>query len=304
MNRALLLLILIFGINLSHSQNQCLQADGTYRYEAKLYLENPEFDFDKADFLDYIISVDVISANDLATLTSEITAVYKTFPSPAFHNNVTIVTTSEIYSILDNLNNSIENQYCVGTNCEWTDGTYKYNAVINMEIVPTDFDKNDFIDFITGLDSISIENLSVLETSITSVYSSYPTAQTPSLKKVITIESTSDIFSILGTLNNSFEYYVCDPEPFPLSTTDNSKDRKSFVFPNPITDNSVIKLDADYSNVKIEILNSLGQVIYHESISGETIIELKSAPVVNGIYFLKISDSINGTEEILKLIKH
>ena len=57
-----------------------MQADGTFRYEAKLYPENPAVDFDETNFQDYINSKDVFSADDLAILTTEITSVFKTFP--------------------------------------------------------------------------------------------------------------------------------------------------------------------------------------------------------------------------------
>lgn len=70
-----------------------------------------------------------------------------------------------------------------------------------------------------------------------------------------------------------------------------------------MTENSIIKLDAKYENVRIEIVNSFGQIMYHESIKGNGLIELKNDPMVNGIYFLKISDLINGTEEIIKIVK-
>ena len=120
-----------------------------------------------------------------------------------------------------------------------------------MDVVPNDFDKDAFFDYITNLDNISTTDLATLQTSITLVYKTYPTAQTPLLKKIITIESTTEIFSTLANLTNSFEYFACQPEPIPLSINANIKDRKSVIFPNPITENSVLKLDPQYKNVKI-----------------------------------------------------
>lgn len=304
MKRQILLLILFFGIHFSYSQTDCLQADGTFRYEAILYLENIPQDFDKASFLNYIDAVDVLSANDLMTLSAEIAEVYESIPSQPSSKRITIVASAGIYSLLDSFNNSIEYLYCVGGECEvYSDGSSKYNAVLNMNVVPNDFDKDAFFDYITNLDNIPANELSTLQISITAVYKSYPTAQTPFLQKIISIESTTQIFSTLTNLTNSFEYFACEPEPIPLNINKNNTHRKSSVFPNPITQNSILKLDSNYNNAKIEIVNSLGQVIYHENISGNNSIELKNIPVGNGIYFLRISDLINGTVEIIKIIK-
>lgn len=300
----LLLLILILGTTFSFSQNDCLQTDGSFRYEAKLYLENIPTDFDKASFLNYIDAVDVVSTNDLATLTAQITEVNRTFPSEPSLNRITIVATTEIYLLLDSLNNSVEYQNCVGGECEpWTDGTSKYTAVLNMQVVPNDFDKDEFLDYITNLDNISTTDLSTLQASITLVYKTYPTAQTPLLKRIITIESTTEIFSTLANLNNSFEYFYCQPEPIPLTVYERSKDRKSVIFPNPITENSIVKLDSEYKDVRVEIVNSLGQIIYQKSILDNSEFQLKDAPLANGIYFLEIYDELNGTKEVLKMIK-
>ena len=304
MKRKILLLILFFGIHFSYSQTDCLQADGTFRYEAKLYLESIPQDFDKASLINYIDAVDVLSANDLTTLSAKITEVYESIPSQPTFNRITIIASAEIYSLLDSFNNSIEQLYCVGEDCEvWTDGSSKYNAVLNMNVVPNDFDKDAFFDYITNFDNISTNELSTLQISITAVYKSYPTAQTPFLQKIISIESNAEIFSTLALLTNSFEYYSCEPEPIPLSIIKNSQRKKSSVFPNPITQNSILKLDSAYNNATIEIVNSLGQVIYHSKTFANNPVELKNIPIGNGIYFLIISDLINGTEEILKIVK-
>ena len=304
MKKTLLLLLLLLGTTFSFSQNDCLQTDGSFQYEAKLYLENIPTDFDKASFLNYIDAVDVVPVNDLATLTSQITEVNRTFPSEPSLNRITIVATTEIYLLLDSLNNSVEYLYCVGGECEpWTDGTSKYTAVLNMQVVPNDFDKDEFLDYITNLDNISTTDFSTLQASITLVYKTYPTAQTPFLKRIITIESTTDIFSTLANLSNSFEYFACQPEPIPLSINESSKCRKSFVFPNPITENSILKLDSEYKDVRVEIVNSLGQIIYQKRILDNSEFQLKDAPLANGIYFLEIYDELNGTKEVLKMIK-
>ncbi|MGY8887090.1 MAG: T9SS type A sorting domain-containing protein [Flavobacteriales bacterium] len=301
MKKILLLLTLILGFTFSFGQD-CSQGDGTFRYEVKLYITNVPNDFDKEDFINHIIGLDNISNDDLATLNLHVTSVYKTFPSQNPHTTVTVVATIEIYSILEDLNNSIEFHYCVVNDCSWSDGTFKYLALLTSGEVPNDFDKDDFINFIVGLDNISNDDLTTLETHITSVSKAFPSSQLEFLLRVVHIETTLEIYSILASLNNSIEHHSCTGEPI-LGINDNRKDKSSIIYPNPITENSVIKLNSNSTNVRIEIINSLGQKIYHKNILGQTAIELKNFPIVNGIYFLKIYDLTSGTNETLKIVK-
>ena len=94
MKKVLLLLALILGINFSYSQNDCLQDDGTFQYRALLSIENVPADFDKDDFINFITGLDNISNEDLATLNTHITLVFKTIPSHNPHNSVSIVATT------------------------------------------------------------------------------------------------------------------------------------------------------------------------------------------------------------------
>jgi len=302
MKNILLLLTLILGINFSYGQYDCSQGDGTFRYEAKLYIENVPTDFDKDDFINHIIGLDNISTDDLATLNLHVTSVYKTFPSQNSLRIVTVVATIEIYTILAALNNSIEHQYCVENDCSWSNGTFKYLALLTINEVPNDFDKDDFVTFIVGLDNISNDDLTILETHITSVNKAFPSSQLEFLLRVVFIDTSFEIYSILADLNNSIEHHSCEGEAI-LGINDNRKENNSIVVPNPITENSVIKLTSNATNVRIEIINSLGQIMYRENISGQTTIQLKNLPIVNGIYFLKIYDLTNGTNETLKIVK-
>ena len=303
MKKILLILTLILGFTFSYGQNDCSQGDGTFRYEVKLYIVNVPTDFDKDDFINHIIGLDNISNDDLATLETNITSVYKTFPSQNPHTTVTVVATIEIYSILEDLNNSVEFQYCVVNDCSLSNGTFRYYALLTIGQVPNDFDQNDFIDFIVGLDNITNEDLTTLETNITSVYKAFPSSQSQFLLRVVSIETTLEIYSILANLNNSIEHHSCNDEPI-LGLNDVRKEKNSIVFPNPITENSVIKLNANSTNLKIEIANSLGQIIYDEKVYGKSIIELKNTLKVSGIYFLTIYDLTNGTIETLKIARN
>lgn len=300
MKYILLLLILILGINFSYGQD-CSHSDGTFKYKAELYIENVPLDFDKNDFINHIIWLDDISNEDLTTLNTHIISVYKIFPSSE-SMFVIIDATIEIYSILTDLENSIESHYCVDNDCSHSDGTLHYYALLIIEDLPNEFDKDDFINHIIELDNISNEDLSILNEHITLVNKAFQSSQTEWLQRVVNIDTTIEIYSILADLNNSIEFHECQGEVM-LGMNDIKKSKNAIVYPNPITENSVIKLNMDFTDIKIEILNSLGQIIYHNRYSGNDTIELKNISLVNGIYFIKIYNLTSGTNEMLKIVK-
>ncbi len=302
MKKVLLLLTLILGTTFSFGQYDCSQGDGTFRYQAKLYIENVPIDFDKDDFINHIVGIDNISIEDLTTLNLHITLVYKTFPSSTQRKFVTIIATIEISPILTDLNNSIEFHYCVVTDCTQSDGTFGY-YVLTSGNIPHDFDKDDFINYILGLDNISNEDLAILNEHISLVYKAFPSAQSEFLQRVVVIDATTEIYSILENLINSIEHHECIDDAIILGINDDKNDKNSIVYPNPITENSVIKLNMNSTDIRLELLNNLSQIIYQERISGKNIIELKNLPIENGIYFLKIYVLTNGTIEMLKIVK-
>src|SRR5690606_38915627 len=192
MKKALLVLILVLGINYSYSQNDCSYDEETFRYGSILYIENIPADFSKEDFISHITGLDEISNEDLATLETHLISVYKTIPSHDPSKNVTIVSTLEIDLILAELNNSIDIHYCIATDCMLSNGTFNYYALMRNSI-PNDFDKEDFIAYIIMHDNLSNEDLSTLNTHITSLEKAFPTAQTEVLQRYVAIVTTAEI---------------------------------------------------------------------------------------------------------------
>lgn len=304
MKKVIFLLSFIVVTTFSYSQIDCSQEDDIFRYRAHLSLENIPFDFDKNDFLTYITDLDNISNQDLTTLTDHITEVFKTLPSVDPHKSLDIRATTEIYSILASLENSIEFQYCVLTDCSLNDGTYNYYAALATGPVASDFDKNDFINYITGLDNISNDDLATLNTNITSVYRAFSSSQMEFLQRVVVIEATADIYFILENLNNSIEFHECNGEgDIILGLSDVQNNKHSVIYPNPITENSVLLLNVNGEDVKIELINPLGQIVYSERTTGPRTITINSFPVTKGISFLKIVDLTTWKTEILKIVK-
>ena len=303
MKKAFLLLTLILAITFSYSQNDCSRGDGTFQYIASLNITNLPTDFDKDDLINHIIEFDNITNHDLDTLNDHIILVYKTYPSNSNSKFIKIIATIEIYSILDGLSNSIQFVECVIFDCSAGDYPFDYLASMTSSSIPIDFDKNDFIVFITELDDISNEDLATLEASITSVYRAFPTAQSQFLRRAVIIEATSELFSILETLTNSIEHYFCIGDEVILGIKDDINGKSSIVFPNPITKNSVLKLKQNATDVRIELINTLGQLIHHQKFSRKNTIELKDLPIVNGVSFMRVYDLTNGTNETLKIVK-
>lgn len=303
MKKVLLLLGFILGSFFSYSQTDCSQGDGTFRYRAKLNMSNVSTSFDKNDFLTYITSIDNISNQDLTTLTNEITSVFKTIPSHSTNTSVDIIATIEIYSILSSLNNSINFLYCVVTDCSTNNGTYHHYATLTSGPVANSFDKNDFINYITGLDNISNADLAYLTTHITLVFKAFPSSQTPWLQRVVVIEADANIYFILESLINSIEFHECMSDDIILGINDVQNNKQSIIYPNPITEYSVLKLNTNSDNIKLELINLRGQIVYSEKTSGQSSIAINSWPIGYGVSFVKIVDLTTGQTETLKVVK-
>jgi hypothetical protein len=189
------------------------------------------------------------------------------------------------------------------TDCSQSDGTFSYYAVLIIDNIPNDFDKTDFISHIVSLDNISNEDLTTLNDNITEVFKSFPTAQSEYLQRVVNINSVIEIYPILAELNNSIEYHECTGEGTILGLKDNEFLKNIVVYPNPITDNSVLEFRLTQTEIKLEIVNYLGQKIHEENKLNDKSYNLKKVNLTSGIYFLKVTDLKNGKSETLKIVK-
>jgi hypothetical protein len=189
------------------------------------------------------------------------------------------------------------------TDCSQTDGTFSYYAVLIINNIPNDFNKTDFINHIVGLDNISNEDLTTLNDNITEVFKSFPTAQSEFLQRVVNVNSNVEIYQILTELNNSIEYHECTGEGTILGLNNNEYVKTAIVYPNPITENSVIEFKTSQVDIKLEIVNNLGQKIHEENMLNDKIFSLKKVSLTSGIYYLKIIDLKNGKSETLKIVK-
>ncbi|MGV9002805.1 YHYH protein [Flavobacterium sp.] len=75
-------------------------------------------------------------------------------------------------------------------------------------------------------------------------------------------------------------------------------DLKVIVYPNPAQDFIAVQTQMTQSNLKIEVINMLGEVVKtNEILQGSTLIVIDSATLYNGTYIIKISDSKNCTTQ-------
>jgi hypothetical protein len=189
------------------------------------------------------------------------------------------------------------------TDCSQTDGTFSYYALLIIDNIPNDFSKTDFINHIVSLDNVSNEDLTILNDNLTEVFKSFPTAQSEYLQRVVSVNSNVEIYPILTELTNSIEYHECTGEGTILGLNDNEYLKNIVVYPNPITENSVVEFKMTQVEVSLEIFNNLGQKIFEEKVFNDKIFIFKKVKLKNGIYFLKIKDLNNRKSEILKIVK-
>lgn len=297
MKKALLLLVLTLGINYSYSQSDCSYGDGTFHYGVLLHIGNIPSDFDKDDFINHIVDLDEISNEDLAILNTQIISVYKTTPSYESSKHITVISSAEIDPILAELENSIDLYFCIITDCARTDGTFHYYALM-INSIPNDFDKDDFISYIIIHENISNEDLTTLNTHITSVQKAFLTSQSEFLLRVLSIEATFEIYFILAELTNTLEHHECEPEP--VLEINNFETAKIILYPNPTRDILVIESQENIS--QITIYNLQGVQVSINSFSNNNLVEIDLSNLQNGIYFVKTKTATNkvGVQRIVK----
>jgi hypothetical protein len=71
------------------------------------------------------------------------------------------------------------------------------------------------------------------------------------------------------------------------------------IYPNPLTNSSVLQLNFEAKNAEMVIYNMLGQDIWKEKFTGKTLV-LKKEVLKNGVYFVSVRE--NGKQYIQKLI--
>ncbi|HMV14744.1 MAG TPA: T9SS type A sorting domain-containing protein [Chitinophagales bacterium] len=72
------------------------------------------------------------------------------------------------------------------------------------------------------------------------------------------------------------------------------------VFPNPANHSISVSLKAHFSNISVQIINTIGQEIFHQTYSNINTFEINTSTFNKGLYLLKINDGKNiGFQKIL-----
>jgi hypothetical protein len=144
----------------------CEQSNGIFMYYVLLNSESVSNDFDKNDFINYIISVDEISDDNLSLLNSNIITVSKPFQGTAsnfLERVVAVDANAELFSIFENLSNSIDFQecqnFCEGDECLLgeTLGTFDQENNHNTIVYPNPINQESKIYLADKNSSIKLE---------------------------------------------------------------------------------------------------------------------------------------------------
>ncbi len=169
---------------------------------------------------------------------------------------------------------------------------YQYYASIeNIADVPSDFDKSDFVEYLTDYGNLSSEDLSTLNTDIVTLFKSFPSAQSPILKKVVSIDATSDIYPILNNANNSVTGFECRENGYLLHVENpNINSNTVSVYPNPISESSVLKVNSEIKSFELKIVNTNGQLLFDKVYQNNIPVNLSKMILLKGYYVLIVKD--------------
>lgn len=314
MKKLFTLIVLLICCPVYYSQSNCLdESTGLFKYQAKLNIQNLSSNFDKVDFLNFVNNMDYLSNENYQILENSIISLKKAIPSSESNKTIYFSSSIDILNILDLLLNSLENKYCLQTNCIESDGSYNYYVLIKLNDVPIDFDKNSFLNYIQTEDNISETLFDLLELGITNLKKAFPVVSSDFLNRVIEVNSNINLYNIFeNDLINSVEYqeclYLCLNGSCLLGQTLNNEtidNEKSYlIYPNPFTDQLVIKNNNPNESYMIEIHDVLGQSVFiKDNFNGSDNI-LKLDYLEKGIYFLRIASKDTASNEVFKVVKN
>lgn len=198
------------------------------------------------------------------------------------------------------------NLFFAQVNCYQQDnGRYQYYAkLVNIPNLNSNFDKNEFINYVTAYGNLTNENLTVLNSDVISVIKSFPASQTPFLQNVVSIDSVSDIYPIISNANHSISTIECRNNPILLGTQNTSLHKINLsVTKNPIDETSQLKIDSHLKIFELCIANAAGQIIYKNKFRNTEVIYLNDLIKEKGIFIVTVINIENSKASSVKIIK-
>lgn len=179
-----------------------------------------------------------------------------------------------------------------------------FNVLENVTNLDTNFNKTDFINFLSTNENISPEDLAILNTEIVSVSQSFPTAQSEFLQKVVDVDATSDIFDVISEFNSSISLIECRNFGTLLSNENfEINNDKIKITSNPINEATELIISSNILKFEIVIVNSLGQIVFKNQFLNDNSLYLDSLIKESGFYILSVTDLNSNQIYSLKVFK-
>ena len=184
-------------------------------------------------------------------------------------------------------------------------GLHQYYAKLDLlSSMDTNFNKADFISYLSNYGNLSNENATFLEAELIKSIKAFVGTQSELLKNVAYIESSADIYPILSNSNNSISIIECSGNAELLNTQNLAINKnKISVTKNPVDANSAVIIDPKIKNFNFIIRNSLGQIIYNKQYNNITTLKFGNYIKESGIYFIQILDLDQKDSTTIKVIK-
>lgn len=188
-------------------------------------------------------------------------------------------------------------------NCYQQDTSlYQYYArLVNVASVNSDFNKADFMAYITANGNLSAGDLNILSAEIVSVSKSFPISQT--VQNVVSIDANAGIYSILFNAS-SISDVECRGNPVLLNVKDTVPlQRKLSVTRNPVDDTSQLRTAPEMRQFTLIVTNAAGRILHKDLYRKGDRIFLHHFIQEKGVYFLTVIDPESHTNASLKVLK-
>ena len=293
--KKIVLVLLIFTSFKSISQNEaCIFSDGYYQFSVQMIIENIALDFDKSDFILHLETHSNISSSQINHLENNLIEVYRTHPNSNSEPEANFLrissTDASLDSFLSAFNESIQSAEML-CNCDYSDGFYyNYVRLITNQIPADEFNKTDFIAHLVANSTVSSSDLDFLNNSIEAVSLGFPSSQTESLQKTLSIVSNHDLMlPYLYNFPESIDLveFLCGEAQ--LSVTNVDLENTIQIVPNPMTENSNIIISDNSLLKELIVFDINGKMLVKRSIDNAKRIEISSLNLDSGLYFFKFN---------------
>jgi len=156
----------------------------------------------------------------------------------------------------------------------------------------------------SNMDSVCVGGTATLTASGANSYI-WSTAQSGT--SVVITPTVSTNYLVNGTyygcsVSANFTQHV-DPACFAGIQQISSLDNQVKIYPNPATNGVfIVSIQENMQNANVVVLNSLGQKVFETKMTGQDDLQIALPSCLPGIYYVQISNGVNGTTSVKKVI--